>query len=129
LRRFRRKACDKRTIGLLQRRLIQIEQIEFIGKESNTLEEVESGLIHSAQDVCTENQDPRRDELETRILPASKKVALPHLVKESGKSRRMLKDLRAGEADRIRKTRSCSPGNQERNPAVTLLQPHTLEEQ
>jgi hypothetical protein len=46
--------CGKQTIGLLQRRHIQIDQIKPIGKESNNLEEVESGLEHSAQNVYTE---------------------------------------------------------------------------
>ena len=42
------------TIGLLQRRHVRIEQIKPIGKESNSLEEVESSLIHSEQSVYTE---------------------------------------------------------------------------
>ena len=37
-------ACDKQTVGLLQRRHIRIDQMKYIGKESNSLEEVESGL-------------------------------------------------------------------------------------
>ena len=43
--------CGKQTVGLLQRRHIQIEQIKYIGKESNVLEDVDSGMIHSIQDV------------------------------------------------------------------------------
>ncbi len=46
--------CGKQAIGLLQRRHIRIEQIKYIGKESNSLEDVESGLIHLAQSVYTE---------------------------------------------------------------------------
>ena len=45
-----------------QRRHIRVEQIIYIGKESNNLEEVESGTIHSAQNVYTEYPDPRRGE-------------------------------------------------------------------
>src|ERR1700733_11835711 len=44
-------ACEKQTIGLLQRRHIQVTQIKYIGKESNNLEEVESGLVQSARNV------------------------------------------------------------------------------
>jgi hypothetical protein len=59
----------KQTLGLLQRRHIQVNQITYIGKESNDLEEVESGMIHSAQSVYTEYPDPRREEWHTKILP------------------------------------------------------------
>jgi DNA polymerase III epsilon subunit-like protein len=34
----------KRTVGLLQRRHVRIDEIKYIGKESNSLEEVEVGL-------------------------------------------------------------------------------------
>jgi len=45
----------------LQRRHVRIEQIKYIGKESNIIEEVEVGLIHSPQGVYAEYPDPRRD--------------------------------------------------------------------
>ena len=47
-------ACDKQTIGLLQRRHVHIDPIRYIGKESNHLEAVDAGLIHSEQSVYTE---------------------------------------------------------------------------
>jgi hypothetical protein len=53
--------CERQTVGLLQRRNIRIDQIKYIGKESNSLEEIESGLIHSAENVYTEYPDARRD--------------------------------------------------------------------
>ena len=68
-------ACEKQTVGLLQRRKIQISGIKYIEKESNLLEEVEAGMIHSGQRVYTEYPDPRRDEWETKILPTLKKNA------------------------------------------------------
>lgn len=92
------KPCGKPTVGLLQRRHIRVDQIRYIGKESNSLEEVDRGLIHSALNVYTEYPDPRRDEWQTKILPALKQIPLKSLVKEcNGKlSRRTLIDLRAG---------------------------------
>jgi hypothetical protein len=39
-------------------------QIKYIGKESSMLEEVEAGLIQSAQNVNTKYPDPRRDDWE-----------------------------------------------------------------
>jgi hypothetical protein len=95
--------CSKQTIGLLQRCHVRIERIKYIGKESNSLEEVEAGLIHSEQSVYTEYPDPRRDEWQTKILPALKKIPLPRLVEMSGLSRRTLIDLRAGRSRPHRK--------------------------
>jgi hypothetical protein len=97
--------CGKQTIGLLQRRHVRIEEIKYIGKESNSLEEVGSGLIHSAQNVYTEYPDRRRDEWQTKILPALKKVPLKILVEKSGISRRALMNARAGRSRPHRKNR------------------------
>jgi hypothetical protein len=88
--------CSKQTIGLLQRRHVRVGQIKYIGKESNSLEDVESGLIHSAQNVYTEYPDPRRDEWQTKILPALKQIPLAQLEKLSGLSRRALIYARVG---------------------------------
>jgi hypothetical protein len=46
--------CDKLTIGFLQRRYVRIDQLKCIGKESNSLENVESGLEHSEKNEYTE---------------------------------------------------------------------------
>ena len=91
------KPCSKQTVGLLQRRHIRVGQIKYIGKESNSLEDVQSGLIHSEQSVYTEYPDPRRDEWKTKILPALKAIPLKTLVRHcNGEiSRRALIDLRA----------------------------------
>jgi hypothetical protein len=88
--------CDKQTVGLLQRRHVELDYIKYIGKESNSLEEVEAGLIHAEENVYTEYTDPRRDEWVSKILPALKKAKLSTLEKMTGISRRALLDLRAG---------------------------------
>lgn len=90
------KPSGKQTIGLLQRRHVRIEGITYIGKESNSLEEVETGMIHSADNVYTVYRDRRRDEWETKMRPAMKKVFISVLQKETGLSRRMLIDSRTG---------------------------------
>jgi len=41
------KPSGKQTFGLLRRRHVRIERIIYIGKESNRLEEIYAGLIHS----------------------------------------------------------------------------------
>lgn len=82
--------CGKQTIGLLQRRHVRVRGLTHIGKESNRLEEVESGLIHSADGVSTEYIDPRREEWRR----AAKMLSLKVWERESGKSRRILIDAR-----------------------------------
>jgi hypothetical protein len=89
--------CSKQTIGLLQRRHVQIELVKYIGKESNSLEDVTSGIVHSDRSVYTEYSDPRRDEWIVKIQPALKNARLDVLVKACGKklSRREIIELRA----------------------------------
>jgi len=60
------------------------------------LEEVEAGLIHSAQNVYTEYPDRRRDEWETKVRPAMKDVFISTLEKETGLVRRTLIGARTG---------------------------------
>ncbi|MGA8222522.1 MAG: hypothetical protein WB780_12780 [Candidatus Acidiferrales bacterium] len=100
-------ACGKQTAGLLHRRSIQANELRFIGKESNILEDVESGSVHAAQDAYTEYVDPCRDEWETKIRPALKKIPLRNIVEECrGRlSRRALINLRAGRSRPHRKNR------------------------
>jgi hypothetical protein len=50
---------------MLQRRHVRIDQVKYSRKEFNRLEDVESGTIHSGQDVYTEYPDERRDEWQT----------------------------------------------------------------
>lgn len=97
------KPCGKQTVGLLQRRHVRIDQIKYIGKESNSLEEVETGLIHSAENVYTEYVDRRRDEFQTKILPALRKIPPAVLVKISGLSPTTIKDTLRGRSRPYRK--------------------------
>jgi hypothetical protein len=100
------KPCDRQTAGLLQRRHIKIDQIKCIGNESNSLESVDEGLIHSEQNVYTEYADPKRTEWITKIQPALKKPKLEVLVKACGKRlcRREIIELRAGRKKPHRRT-------------------------
>jgi hypothetical protein len=98
--------CERQTIGLLQRRHIKIDLIKCIGKESNSLENVDEGMVHSEQNVYTEYADPRRSEWITKIQPALKKPKLEVLVEASGKRlcRREIIELRAGRKKPHRRT-------------------------
>jgi hypothetical protein len=91
------EASGQTTIGLLRRRHIRIEEIEYIGKESNLLEEVLAGSVHDSNSVYTRYPDIRRDEWVTRVIPALKKLPLQFLVKSCNKKikRRAIIDVRA----------------------------------
>jgi hypothetical protein len=90
--------CERQTTGLLQRRHIKIDLIKCIGKESNSLESVDEGMIHSGQNVYTDYADPKRTEWIVKIQPALKKAKLEVLVEACEKRlcRREIIELRAG---------------------------------
>jgi hypothetical protein len=90
------EASDQTTIGLLGRRHIRIDGIEYIGKESNLLEEVLAGSVHDSNNVYTRYPNIRRDERVTRVVPALKKLSLRFLVERSrGRlSRRAIIEIR-----------------------------------
>jgi hypothetical protein len=90
------RVCGKQTIGLLQRRHVRVDDLQYIGKESNSIDAVESGLVHARENVYTEYVDTRRDEWQTKTLPKLKRAPLALLVRKSGLSRRMLIESRAG---------------------------------
>jgi hypothetical protein len=77
----------------------------YIGKESNSLEDVEAGMIHSAESVYTEYCDPKRDEWVTKFVPILKKTPLAVLIVETGLSQRALISLRMGQSRPRRKNR------------------------
>ena len=84
------------TIFVRQRRHVRLASVTYIGKESNRLEEVEAGLVHSADTVYTVYADPTRDEWNTTIKPALQRISLKRFERKTGKSRRMLIDARKG---------------------------------
>jgi hypothetical protein len=90
------KPTGKQTFGLLRRRHIRVERILYIGKESNRLEEIEAGVIHSPESVYTEYPDPRREEWQTKILPILQRIPVSILTRFSGRSRSMLVRTLAG---------------------------------
>jgi hypothetical protein len=83
----------RQTVGLLQRRHVRIRGLKFIGKESNHLEAVESGVMHATDGVYTVYPDPRHDEWNT-VVAALDKVPLNAFERATGKSRRLLIDAR-----------------------------------
>jgi hypothetical protein len=86
--------CRKGTIGLLGRRHVLIDGFDYIGKESNKLEEVEGGDIPSESDVYTRFNDPQRDRWATEILPFLRETAAQCIVHDTGISRRTVQRIR-----------------------------------
>jgi len=64
---------------------LKVDEIKFIGKESNSLESVDEGMVHSEKNINTEYSDPKRTEWITKIQPALKKPKLEVLVEACGK--------------------------------------------
>jgi hypothetical protein len=91
--------------GRLQRRHVRIGLLTNIGKESNSLEEVQAGIEHEDTDVYTEYRDPRRSHWNTIVLPAVKKAPLVTLERmcKGQLSRRALINIRAGRSTPHRK--------------------------
>jgi hypothetical protein len=100
---------------LLQRRHIKIDLIKCIGKESNSLESVDEGMVHSEHNVYTDYADPRRTEWIVKIQPALKRAKLKDLIRAcDGKpSRRDIIELRAG--------RSTKPHRKTQELLVSVL--------
>jgi hypothetical protein len=95
----------KQTVGLHFPRHVVIEQIRFIGKEANEMEDVEAGLVHSPDDVFTEYVDPRRDFWQTVVRPAVLRASLNELQRETGLPRQTLVDARRNRRKVRRRTR------------------------
>jgi len=93
----RGNVCDRQTNGLLYRRHVRIGEIVAIGKESNKLEEVDAGLIHSAESVYVTYPDPTRDSWTRDVVPKLRSISLSVFERETGLSRRMLIKARGGQ--------------------------------
>lgn len=72
-----------------------------LGKESNSLEEVEAGVEHDVENVYTEYIDPSRTHFARHVLPAVKAARLVDLERACAPriKRRALIDIRAGRSN------------------------------
>lgn len=90
------EVCDRKTKGILKRRQIEVMDFAYVGKESNRLEEVQTGLVHDEDEILNEYRDPRNDPFKNLVLPVIKKMPVKRLMDESGLSRREISYIRAG---------------------------------
>jgi|HubBroStandDraft_4_1064222.scaffolds.fasta_scaffold00010_75 hypothetical protein len=89
------RPCGKQTVGLLGRRHIVIDGFDYIGKESNKLEQVEEGGVPAEGDAYTVYRDLRRDEWNNKWLPKLLRTPVPKLL-ERGVSRATIYAARSG---------------------------------
>ena len=93
------KPCGRSRRGLLRRRHVYAAyaaSIYNVGKESNFLEEVESGLLHDLDEVQEIYFDPRDDLWTKEILPILKRIPRAELARRAGVSERYIQLLRNG---------------------------------
>lgn len=90
------RACSRRTVGMLERRLVEESYVAHVGKEANKLEEVEAGFERDPETVWTEYDCINRDEWTVTILPVLRGQNLADLARKSGISERQLRTLVLG---------------------------------
>jgi hypothetical protein len=88
--------CGRATIGLLHCRPVTGIAIEYIGKESNRLEEVQGGLVHDLTEVQTVIPDPRHGAWPKVVLPVLQDCSMSYLRGRSHRSTSTVKRIRAG---------------------------------
>lgn len=86
--------CTPDTTGLLKRRPLEIIWLDVIGKESNELESVESGLIHRADEVQEVYNSPSQDFYDEVVVPWMKTRKASTLAEIAGISERHIRALR-----------------------------------
>jgi hypothetical protein len=96
----------RQTVGLHFPRHVVIEQVRYIGKEANELEDVDAGLVHSADEVFTEYVDARRDFWQTVGRPAARRASIDELQRETGLPRQTIVDARLNRRKLRKKTQA-----------------------
>jgi hypothetical protein len=89
--------CRGTTVGLLRRRpIVSSGRPTYIGKESNRLEEVQSGLVHTYRDAVFVYGEQGFDSWARRVLPVLRRIPVGLLAELSGLNRRTVQRLRNG---------------------------------
>jgi hypothetical protein len=100
------KPCDRTTFGLLRRRPVKIASvtrdgetisaITYIGKESNKLMEVASGLVTSPDDALNDYQDPAQNALWELARAVIDREPVERVAASASVSSSTVKNARAG---------------------------------
>jgi hypothetical protein len=90
--------CGPLTTGELQRRMIHVGRIVYVGKESNRLEEVDAGVLHDEAEFLNVYKDPRRDPWITELMPKLQEIPTAKLMQAVKVGRSTAKRWKAGQA-------------------------------
>jgi hypothetical protein len=88
------RPCTRSTRGLLTRRHVFAASIYYVGKDSNFLEEVESGLMHDLKAVQQKYLDPREDAWVRFVAPVLKLMPRGELARLANVTERFVQFLR-----------------------------------
>jgi hypothetical protein len=88
------KPCGRSTRGPLTRRHAHARSIYYVGKESNFLEEVESGLLHDLDEVQEKYFDPNEDVWTEVIVPILRCMPKSEIARLTGVSERYVQHVR-----------------------------------
>jgi len=83
--------CDRESIGLLRRRPVRLGGLTYIGKESNALEQVLLGLVHSRRAIQPTYQPPQQSMWDLLVRPILQRIPLQRLVAATGLSSRAIR--------------------------------------
>ena len=88
--------CGRGTVGVLSRRPVRLGSVVYIGKESNALELVEAGLVHSIEEVQPRQAAPHASVWDLVWRPALKQIPLARLAAAAGTTERHVRYLQQG---------------------------------
>jgi hypothetical protein len=89
--------CDPSTVGLLQRRPVHASRLDYIGKESRRIEELETGQLHDLSEAVAHFSDAEAEWREI-LLPVLLALPVAEAARRLGRSERAVSALRTGHA-------------------------------
>lgn len=90
------EVCGPETVGMLQRRPVELLWVKYVGKESNRLEEVQHGAVTDINDVQEFYVDPKYDPWGTAILPILRQIPISDLVAVAHVTERQVRNILRG---------------------------------
>jgi hypothetical protein len=87
--------CGPSTVGLLRRRPVHASRLEYIGKESRRIEELETGQLHDLSEVVAHFPDADTEWRET-LLPVLLLLPTADAARRLDISKRAVSNLRTG---------------------------------
>ncbi|GAC1414639.1 MAG: hypothetical protein NVSMB53_12720 [Gemmatimonadaceae bacterium] len=114
--------CTGDTVGLLQRRPVRIARVVAIGKEAHRLEDVESGMVHSLDEVQT-TYGELGDAWADYVLPILKQLPAGAVAAAAGIEERQVANLRNRGTRPSAKTRRLLTAFAAEHARATLSEP------